>query len=103
MSELKKWIRLHPIFSRAVLFSDPTSEKRTKRERLNFFLERKTLPKKNLAPSPDYSGSEFSGTASGLKIYALYFDKVAEKEKKKRKKGKKMNAGKTLSEWPFKT
>jgi len=72
-SELKKWIRFHPIFSCAVLFSDPTSEKRTKRERLNFFLERKTLPKKNLTPSPEYSGSEFSGTTFGLKIYASYF------------------------------
>jgi len=36
-------------------------------------------------------------------MYAPYFDKVAEKEKKKRKKGKKMNAGKTLSESNLKT
>ncbi|MEI7526972.1 MAG: hypothetical protein WCJ95_21670 [Mariniphaga sp.] len=53
-----------PISFGALLFSDPTSEKRSKREGPNFFPVRKTLPKKNWRHLPITRDLNFQGPPS---------------------------------------
>jgi len=60
-----------PIIFRAVLFSDPTSEIRTKRERLSFFLEEKA-GKKNLR-QPFEKRQKNSGTRYAPKFLERLF------------------------------